>query len=224
MYPDLFVITSVINTGTKPWSYTAQRSCFTREERFQQTLQTIDSIRSYHGTCNIMLVECSELTEGETTILQSKVDHFMQTYDDLSVRHACLQSEKKGYGEVKKLEKACTYIKEQGLLFHRLFKISGRYFLNENFQQDNYSSTLFTFKMYGPESGSTVLYSVPFEQCNDYYNQLRNCIHIYETNPPTGLEILIPVLCAPRREIIQLGVSGHVAVLNDQGVPDFYTA
>ena len=39
---DIFVITSVINTGNNRWSYTDIRSCYTPEERLAQTIQTID--------------------------------------------------------------------------------------------------------------------------------------------------------------------------------------
>jgi hypothetical protein len=224
MNSDLFVITSVINTGSNPWSYTNQRSCFTKEERFQQTLQTIDSIRRLQDDSKIMLVECSLLTEQETATIQSKVDYFIQTYDDESIRHACINSHKKGYGEVKKLQRACNYIMNNGIVFRRLFKISARYFLNEWFQKDRYSVDLFTFKVYGAESGSTVLYSVPYSLFMNYYSQLQSCIQLYEIHHAIGLETLIPMMCMPRQEISQLGVSGQVAVLNDQGVSDFYMA
>ena len=171
-----------------------------------------------------MLVECSLLNEEETSILQDRVDYFIKTYEDDNVRHACLESHKKGFGEVKKLEKACEYIQQHGIIFQRLFKISGRYFLNESFTKENYSTDLFTFKMYGPDSGSTVLYSVPFSLFSNYCSYLKSCIQLYNIHFAIGLETLIPIMCVPRQEINNLGLSGHVAVLNDQGISDFYTA
>jgi len=44
---DIFVITSVIDTGNLPWSYCPQRSLFSPEERVTQTIKTIESIRKY---------------------------------------------------------------------------------------------------------------------------------------------------------------------------------
>ena len=41
---NLVLITSVINTPKKPLSYSKIRSVFTREERFEQTKKTIESI------------------------------------------------------------------------------------------------------------------------------------------------------------------------------------
>jgi hypothetical protein len=223
MDTDLFIITSVIKTGNQPWSYTSLRSCFTTEQRFEQTLQTIKSIRDLNDNTKILLVECSDINEEMTSILKDKVDYFIQTYVDERVRNACLQSDKKGFGEVMKLKKACDFIKENNIVFKRLFKISGRYFLDESFNKSNYKSdSQFTFKMYYPNCGSTVLYSVPYSLFNFYIDRLIYCISVYENGPPTGLETLIPCICLPKQEISTLGVRGNVAVLNDKGVPDHY--
>jgi hypothetical protein len=224
MYSDMFIITSVINTGSNPWSYTSQRSCFTKEERLQQTLQTIDSIRQFHGTSCILLVECSDLEESITNTLRNKVDYFLQTFHDVTVRQACLESIKKGYGEVKQLDKACEFIVKNGIAFNRLFKISGRYYLNSSFHKNQYSLTEFTFKMIIQGVGSTVLYAVPYDLFNIYRQNIQNCILFYEVNYPTGLETLLPVMCVPRYDISNLGVSGRVAVVNDKGESDSYTA
>lgn len=225
MSSDIFIITSVINTGKKPWSYSTSRSCFTIEERFNQTLKSIESIRKFNNKSIILLVECSELDTNMTEILRQNVDFFLQTYDDLDVREACLNSEKKGWGEIKKLQKACNFINENNIKFNRLFKLSGRYFLNDNFNEINYQEKdFFTFKMYDSNNGSTVLYSVPFDLFEKYKVFLDKCDRYYQTNPPTGIETLIPVICTPRKEILILGVSGQVAVLNDKGESEFYTA
>ena len=42
---NLILITSVICITNKPLSYTKTRSVFTHEERFEQTLKTIQTIR-----------------------------------------------------------------------------------------------------------------------------------------------------------------------------------
>ena len=213
---DIFVITSVINTGNNRWSYTDIRSCYTPEERLAQTIQTIESIRNIH--CKVLLVECSNIDEQTENILKSKVDYYLQTYHDADVRMACLESDKKGFGEIKKLEKACEYIKNNNIIFNKLFKISGRYYLNSLFDVKKYSDDIFTFKIFST-SGSTVLYSVPYSRFDFYIKMLEECSNIY-INGPIGLETILPNLCVPRQEIQTLGVSGFVAVLNN----DFYTA
>jgi hypothetical protein len=225
MNNDIFIITSVINTGNNPWSYTNYRSCFDIQTRFEQTLQTIESIRNLNDGTKILLVECSQIDETMTNILKDKVDYFIQTYDDSSIRGACLESNKKGFGEIKKLEKACQFIKDNNINFNRLFKISGRYFLISSFNKTNYNDNdKFTFKIYDSIGGSTVLYSVPNKLFDVYIEKLEYIRKFYETNPPTGIETLIPLICVPRYNIEILGVSGQVAVLNDKGISELYTA
>ena len=221
---DLFVITSVINTGTVEWTYTNVRSVFTPQERFEQTLQTIDSIKKFSPSSLILLVECSDLNETMTDELKKKVNYFIQAYENLDVRDVCIQSNKKGYGEVKKLELACKFIQTHDINFNRLFKISGRYFLNENFVQENYVTDNFTFMRYSVDSGSTVLYSVPYSLFGTYTSKISDCVRFYENGPAQGLETLIPMMCSPVNLIKTLGVSGYVAVKNDSGGSDFYTA
>jgi hypothetical protein len=89
---DLFMITSVINTGNTPWSYSAVRSAFSIEERFQQTLHTIQSIRDKVPSSVILLVECSELSAEMEDTLKSKVEHYLQCYTMEHVRAACIQT------------------------------------------------------------------------------------------------------------------------------------
>jgi hypothetical protein len=221
---DLFLITSVINTGNNPWSYTNKRSYFTKEERFAQTLQTIDSIRQLDDNSKILLVECSDLEENSMNILKNKVDFFIQTYHDPGVRYACLESIKKGYGEMKQVEQACNFIVQNEITFKRLFKISGRYYLNSSFNKNQYSLTQFSFKMILHNVGSTVLYSVPYVLFDAYRQHAHNCNLFYEVNYPTGLETLLPVMCLPRCDINNLGVSGRVAVANDKGESELYVA
>ena len=213
---DIFVITSVINTGNNAWSYTKTRSCYTPEERLKQTLKTIESIRNIN--CKILLVECSNLDEQTENILRSKVDYYLQTYHDEHIRISCIESDKKGFGEVKKLQKACEFIKSNNIAFNKLFKISGRYYLNSSFDIKNYSDDIFTFKMYY-NNGITVLYSVPHNRFDFYIKILEKCCKIYEKGP-ISLESILPDFCTPKQEINVLGVSGFIAI----SISEFYTA
>lgn len=225
MSSDIFVITSVINTGNNPWSYTSLRSCFTPEERLTQTYRTIESIRNLNDNTKILLVECSNLDKQWENLLRDKVDYYVQTYNIEEVRSACLETYKKGFGEIKKLQEACKFIKDNNIEFNRLFKISGRYYLNSSFDKNNYNDdNLFSFQMYGKDSGSTVLYSVPYKLFDKYIENLNECSEFFENNPPTGIESLIPVICVPRHNVNTLGVSGLVAVLNNKGEQELYTA
>ena len=220
---DLFIITSVINTGNIPWSYTPVRSVFSVEDRFQQTLHTIESIRKYTNSSKILLVECSDLSNEMESTLKNKVDYYLQCYDDEKVRSACIHNGMKGYGEAVKTMKAVQYIKENRISFDRLFKISGRYYLNSSFSNEKYALNDYTFKMYDDQSGSTVLYSVSNRVFDHFEHTLQEIITMYQVKGVHGYETLLPPMCQPKKLIETLGVCGYVAIPDSiTGLPDFY--
>lgn len=220
---DLFIITSVINTGNIPWSYCSLRSVFSVEERFQQTLHTIQSIRDRQDHSAIMLVECSQLSQEMEETLKKSVDYYIQCYQNDDIRSACINNGLKGYGEAMKTLAAVQYIYKNQISFQRLFKISGRYYLNLSFSKDSYSVDQYSFKLYNHENGSTVLYSVPYCSLDDFENILKSIITIYQKNGATGYETLLPIMCNPKKLVVTLGVCGYVAIPDPiTGIPDFY--
>lgn len=76
------LITSVIDTPQIPLSYTPTRSAFTKEERYEQTKKSIQSIRTYLPNSKILLIECSNLTEEYQNYITSHVDYFLNIYNE----------------------------------------------------------------------------------------------------------------------------------------------
>ena len=72
---NIVLITSVINTPNRPLSYTKIRSVFSRNERFEQTKETVYSIQKYLPDSKIIMVECSNLTEEENDFLTNIVSY-----------------------------------------------------------------------------------------------------------------------------------------------------
>ena len=223
---DIVLITSVIHTGTMPWSYAKDRSVFSPEDRFRQTLETIESIRKFLPDAKILFIECSLLRQDEIQLLQSRVDFFINVYEDEGIRNACLYTKSKGVGEAMKTRFAIDYIVNKGIGFRRLFKLSGRYSLNSKFEEENFVLEKFTFKKRIDEnypqvvSHFTVLFSTPFHLLGTLYNALNSVIEFYKQNEPIGYEELLPILCEPKQVIETLGVQGYVAVTQN----DFFTA
>jgi hypothetical protein len=214
---DLVLITSVINTGEQPWSYSAIRSVYTPEERLEQTLGTIQTVKKYLPDAKILLIECSDISQDYMNTLQSSVDYFLDVYSNEEAKTACLQTNKKGWGEAVKTRLALEYILEQGLSFKRLFKLSGRYILTEKFKQENYSYTEYTFKekFHLPNKKfaiKTVLFSVPYSLLENFYTVVKNACEAYRTGEPQNYEELVPPFCEPRKELPILGCKGGVAV------------
>jgi hypothetical protein len=213
MTKDIFIITSVINTGNHKWSYTKTRSLYSPEERFEQTLKTIESIRNIKDDSLILHVEGSNISSDFENILKEKTDIYINCFNNEEAKKACLQTEKKGYGEAILIYIALDHIVKNNIEFDRLFKISGRYTLNYLFDKSNYSHTEYTFKNSTDNncSFSTVLYSIPQNLLQDYLYILKQCINIYQYNV-VGLETLLPPMCNPKKIIQNIGASGHCAI------------
>lgn len=208
MNTDLFLITSVINTGFNPWTYIGVRSIYTPEERFSQTLNdTISSIRSYAPDAKILLIECSVIPDEMEQKLKESSDYYLNVFEDEEVRKACLESNKKGYGEVLLTLRALDFIKNNDIGVRRLFKISGRYYLTSNFNSDNFSDSVYTFN----NKNSTVLYSVPKIMIDEFYKNIVRIREEYEKSSSLGLENILPKI-DPKITIPILGVSGLVAI------------
>jgi len=215
---DLFLIVSVINTGNNPWSYTKTRSVFSTEDRFNQTLETIESIRNKMPDSKIMIVECSDLTSEQNNQLKSLVDIYLNLYSFAEAQACCLQTDKKGLGESYQTMCAVKYILENKIEFNRLFKLSGRYSLNEEFDEKKYSNSAFTFKdrvIQGAVSHSTVIYSVPFSLVDHHFKSLCMAVNFYLSGKNAGYEEVVPPLLEPKIELTRMGAQGLVAVNGD---------
>ena len=208
MSNDIFLITSVINTSTNPFTYTDVRSVYSTEERLEQTLKTIESIRSLNDNTKIMLIDCSILTEEQEDRIIKSVDYYIQLSKDNYIFNICHNSNKKGYGEIVTTKIAVDCILYNNIIFDRLFKISGRYYLTDKFNKTNYSSSLYTIKL-----NHSVLYSVPYNLLNNFNNICETMINVYQNVYEKSLESLVTDYLNPRVLIEdKLGIEGYVSV------------
>lgn len=156
---NVVLITSVINIPNLPFSYTDTRSVYTHAERFEQTINTIDSVKCNIPDSIIFIVECSPLENDKKEYLIQNSDIFVNLYDlnDPDIIHAVF-SISKSHGEGCITIYALKYLIENKIQFRNLYKISGRYWINEYFNYDvfnnddivvkipiNYEYDIFTF-------------------------------------------------------------------------------
>lgn len=190
-----FIITSTIHS---------ENTCYSSQERFMQTIETIDSIRYKCLEPYIVLVDNSikELEQDQTKILENKVDSFIK-YDHTVASMYYNMITNKGLGEILILERGLKEIEKLSVKPKRIFKISGRYTLNENFDINYYkdASNKFigavrTWNFYNNHnevisqrySFETALWSFPIDQFENVKNFLLiNAFdHLY--NNQTDLE------------------------------------
>jgi len=128
---NLVLITSVIHTAQSRLSY-GQRSVMTPAERFQQTLETIKSVKDKIPNPYIVLIEGSDITPDERdAFLDAGCDYVHRTSP--SIQHI-IDGPHKSVAEVNMLLDAPRF---ENMTFDTFSKISGRYVLTNNFSWDN---------------------------------------------------------------------------------------
>lgn len=122
---DLVIISSAINTCSAPLSYYPIRSVFNKQERYEQTFKTIESIRKIQNK-RTFFVECTDIPEYEDSI-RTQVDFYKNVYKG---NEAIIDGPYKNVGE------ALSLLSVASDEYDNIYKISGRYYLTEDF---NYS-------------------------------------------------------------------------------------
>ena len=173
---NIIIITSVLNITNNPLSYYHKRSVFTIEERFEQTLKSIKSIKDKLGSeIEILFCECSDLLlypEYEE-ILKKEVTYFYNFYDDFETRNNVL-SKYKGLGELYLMKKALKIINHSCEKYKFIFKLSGRYFLNENFSYQDFNNNynIMTYWDSSVQAYASIFYKICFQDILLFINSL----------------------------------------------------
>ena len=119
----LFTISSIIDTPNIPFNYSHIRSVFTRDERFEQTKNTINSIRKYCPDAKIFIIECSnyETNKSQLDYLKENSDYFINIWDKIEL-HQYIFSISKTLGACTMFFELINYIiQNKQYFFHALF-------------------------------------------------------------------------------------------------------
>lgn len=171
---NLFIVPSVIHPIEQPLSYYHMRSVFTPEQRYQQTLAQISSIREKVPDPYIVFVEASSIPHQWMQEIEDRVDLFIDASADPAVRSAT-DSVAKGYGEVAQLlhylqSDHFKAIKDKCIT---VSKFGGRIKMSEDYTFQ--VPTRPRVRLETPTSMLTVLYTMPGEDVDDYIGALRTC-------------------------------------------------
>ena len=109
--------------------------------------------------------------------LYTYVDHLILYFNVPNISYF-LNHWNKSWGEVYKLSHIVN--KLENYSFNKLFKITGRYRLNDNFNIDNFSSEFISGKKLH-DAFYTMLYCVPKIQIHEYKNILKSFLQLKET-------------------------------------------
>lgn len=160
-------------------------SAYTEEQRFEQTLKTIESIKNKVPQSYIILFECSytSISERYKEILRTKCDLVLDFYNEPIIKQIYENIKKRPelivYGksllETRGLLNALYTIQKHNIFndSQRVFKITGRYLLNDNFNIKDYESTFL--------EGKYIIkrYSYSLEELQNYNEKELNNIYAY---------------------------------------------
>jgi hypothetical protein len=227
---NLVLITSVINPPNRPLSYSSCRSIYSPNERFIQTQKTISSIREKILNSKIFIAECSQLTSEQETYLTANSDYYINLFN--SNQRDDIYGISKSLGEGTMTINALDYITYHimpnfGGININFFKISGRYWLNDNFNyyqfinndNDN-NNNLAVFKQIegNPDNIFTALYKLPGKMINHLYNFLTNQHIMHQMRHCIGYEVLFAQFLrgisgmTNIKYIDPIGLSGNITI------------
>jgi mannosyltransferase OCH1-like enzyme/glycosyltransferase involved in cell wall biosynthesis len=174
---NLVILTSVLNCSDNPLSYYNIRSIFDVNERYKQTLKSISTIKQKIPDCEILLCECSDLDEFQDLEieLKEKVDYYYNFYKIVSVREKVI-SKYKGLGEANLLLESINIVEnELYKKYTNIFKLSGRYYLNNNFNYDIFNNDFnqFTYWDNSTTSYCTLVYKIKY----NFLIELKNSLY-----------------------------------------------
>lgn len=161
-----FIILSTLNTSL---------SKFSNVDRFYQTLETIISIRRKIKNCKIIFIDNSILPVEEDK--KSAIKNLVDLYHDYEHNlfsvyiNENITQTNKGLNELLMLQCSFNKIKEHNLIGKRIFKISARYRLTDNFKIEDYNHEVFDGKYVAKQTrwlfndGTTDHYKMFFDTC-----------------------------------------------------------
>lgn len=149
---NIIIVTSIVDIPKQPTDKTFKtidypirsRSIYTRDERFQQTQHTIQNVKENIPEVKILLVECSEFTDEERNYFEKECEWIINLIQNNSERENIF-SQSKSLGEGTMMISALEFLIKNNIEYDNLFKITGRYWLNENFDYTDFENNELIF-------------------------------------------------------------------------------
>jgi hypothetical protein len=165
------------------------------------------------------LIECSNLNEEQEDYLKKNTDYFLNLINEpKKVKNVYSKSKSLGEGTIT--IEAIDYIKNNNILFDNFFKISGRYWLSENFNYTNFVNEDIIVHNINNDVNNTCtsLYKLNKINIIDFYNFLISNMNLMFQC--IGYEVLFAIfLNLPKNNKVihmnKIGVNGYISVSND---------
>jgi hypothetical protein len=169
---NVVIITSVIDCPKS-------RSFYTREERLEQTKKTIDTVRFKIPNCFILLIDITQFTEEEHNYFNSSCNYVVNCANNNEALYNVRIHDNKSLGEWYYLLESLKIVQHVCEIYptiQNVYKISGRYFLDDNFDYSFYNNDKCIVQLVDPKlwayACASCLFKVPIDEIENLYNQL----------------------------------------------------
>jgi hypothetical protein len=224
---NIILITSKIYVSKNKFSYTPNRSNYTSEERFNQTLETIDTIKKYIPNYYIVLFDNSIFSESEFDILTNSVNKFINITDDINLNYFTDTCEYKAFSDISQQLKCydsfLRTIDKNSII--NFYKISGRYLINDKFDYSQFDNNYNIMKknelIISRDYYFTCFYKLNPNYLNFYFDNLKIIIDNYKEYCDLDCELIIPLILENNIKCVkQLGITQRIACLSE-GISKF---
>jgi len=219
---NIVLITSKIYVSQNAFSYCNNRSIYTPEERFEQTMLTIESIKKYIPDCYIILFDNSKFINKYFDYkINSNVDLFLNIVNNERLNYYTDICEFKAFSELSQLTELYKLI-FQNIDFSNiknLFKITGRYTINEKFDYSQYDNVFNIIKknefVTDRDYWYTSFYKVNKSYIHDFFSKLQVAINDYQKYKGFDIEVIFSEIFKNDFKLINnLGIKENIAVWN----------
>jgi len=174
------------------------KGIYSIKERFEQTIKTINSIKRLNCDHYIILCDNSFLPKEYKEILTSMVNVFISLDNTMNDK-----SQSEAYQMIQIINKIAD------LQYDIFLKISGRYYLTDNFNIKNYDNDKINFREFNNICYSTVLYS--FTKKNETFMKNTFEQFIVKSHYADIEHGLFNMINTAVNKIEYLGVAGNIA-------------
>jgi hypothetical protein len=179
-YINLAIITSLIDCPQN-------RSVISREDRFEQTKKSIQSVKEKIPHVFILLIDCSNFKKEEYEYFEKNVDLLINCNErDEIVKK--VYSSNKSDGERSYLLFSFELLNYLNLInLENIFKLSGRYYLDDNFSYDMYDNKNDVIKIVDEKIWKNAAVSCLFKIHIHNINAFKSLLLNYQENFEKGM-------------------------------------
>jgi hypothetical protein len=221
-YPNIILITSKIIVSNNSFSNVEYRSVYSTEIRYSQTIDTIKSIRKYIPNVCIFLIDNSHFDNEHVYMhknLNRLCDFFINPRKNTDLDYYTNVNKYKSIAEGYQIIYFLDIFNQLRIKYDNFFKISGRYYINNLFDINNYMTNNIIFsndKSLDYLFYYTCFYMISSDNFDRYVNAYK-VIYLNKDNTEfieKDIEYILPVLIKLEniKLITELGITQRISI------------